>query len=72
MRKGIFSVSMPAMDKDSFKGSRVLVMGLGTFGGGTDSAAFAAQAGAKVTVTDLAAEAKLAHAIEQLKDYKNI
>jgi len=72
LRKGIFSVSMPAMDKDSFKNSRVLVMGLGTFGGGVDSAAFAAAAGAKVTVTDLAAEEKLTRAIEQLKDYKNI
>ena len=51
------------MDKDSFKDSRVLVMGLGTFGGGIDSAAFASAAGAKVTVTDLAAEAKLARAI---------
>ena len=60
------------MDKDSFKNSRVLIMGLGAFGGGADSAAFAAAAGAKVTVTDLAAEEKLTHAIEQLKDYKNI
>jgi UDP-N-acetylmuramoylalanine--D-glutamate ligase len=60
------------MNKDSFKGSRVLVMGLGRFGGGTDSAAFAAAAGAKVIVTDLAGKEELAQTIEQLKDYKNI
>jgi len=72
LRKGIFSVNISAMDKDSFKDSKVLVMGLGLFGGGSDSAAFAADTGAKVIVTDLASAEKLTHTINQLKEHKNI
>lgn len=47
-------------------------MGLGRFGGGVDSASFAASKGAKVVVTDLATENKLAESIEQLSSYHNI
>ena len=57
------------MDKDFFKGRRVLVMGLGQFGGGADSAVFACKAGARVIVTDLADETKLTDSLEQLKNY---
>jgi UDP-N-acetylmuramoylalanine--D-glutamate ligase len=60
------------MDKGFFAGRKVLVMGLGRFGGGVDVAKFACSAGAKVTVTDLAAADKLADSIDQLKDFKDI
>ena len=55
-----------------FAGRKVLVMGLGRFGGGVDVAKFACGAGAKVTVTDLAAADKLVDSIDQLKDFKDI
>ena len=42
-------------------------MGLGRFGGGVDSALFAAKAGADLFVTDLAAEPELANSMEALK-----
>jgi UDP-N-acetylmuramoylalanine--D-glutamate ligase len=42
------------MNKEFFEGKKVLIMGLGRFGGGVDAAEFACNAGAKVTVTDLA------------------
>jgi len=57
------------MDRDFFQGKRVLVMGLGRFGGGLDSALFAAKAGARVLVTDLAGEADLKETLRALADY---
>lgn len=56
------------MNKTDLKNKRVLVMGLGSFGGGADSAFFACAQGAKVTVTDLADESKLSDTIRSLKD----
>ena len=56
------------MERDFLRDKRVLVMGLGRFGGGADSAAFAARAGGQVTVTDLAGAEELANTIEELKD----
>ena len=47
-------------------------MGLGRFGGGLDAAQFAAQAGAKVIVTDLASPEKLAHSVMELGTHSNI
>lgn len=44
-------------------------MGLGRFGGGLDSALFAAKAGAKVLITDLANEAELEDSLGKLKKY---
>ncbi len=44
-------------------------MGLGRFGGGLDSALFAAKAGAEVCVTDLANETELADSLGKLKEY---
>jgi len=60
------------MNESFFAGRKVLVMGLGRFGGGVDVAKFACKAVAKVTVTDLAAADKLADSIDQLKDFKDI
>jgi UDP-N-acetylmuramoylalanine--D-glutamate ligase len=57
------------MDIGSFDGKSVLVMGLGKFGGGVDSAAFAAKAGAKVLVTDMADEDSLKDALDKLSAY---
>jgi len=57
------------MDIGSFDGKSVLVMGLGKFGGGVDSALFAAKAGAKVIVTDMADEDSLKDALEKLAPY---
>ena len=53
-------------------GKRVLVMGLGRFGGGTDAARYAAQAGAKVVVTDKAGRDKLHDSVSQLADLPGI
>ena len=57
------------MDIGSFNGKSVLVMGLGRFGGGVDSAIFAARAGAKVIVTDMADEEALKDPLEKLSAY---
>lgn len=57
------------MQKTDLKNKRALVMGLGSFGGGADSAAFACRQGAQVTVTDLADEANLGETIRSLKGY---
>jgi len=47
------------MDAATLADKTVLVMGLGRFGGGVDAARFAAQAGARVLVTDLATQEQL-------------
>jgi len=54
------------MKASDLAGKRVLVMGLGRFGGGIDAARFAVEAGAHVTVTDLATEEQLADSMERL------
>ncbi len=53
---------------DRLAGQRVLVMGLGRFGGGAGVARFAADAGADVTITDTATEDKLADALRAIED----
>ena len=60
------------MDREFFKNKNVVIMGLGQFGGGLDSAVFAAENDANVTVTDLASPESLANTIEQIKQYSNI
>ena len=57
------------IDRAFFQDKRVLVMGLGRFGGGLDSALFAAKSGARVLVTDLASETELEGALQKLKEY---
>ena len=56
----------------NFAGKKVLVMGLGRFGGGVDAAKFAAQAGAKVIITDLASREQLSDSIKQLEEFGDI
>jgi len=60
------------MKEGLFAGKKVLVMGLGRFGGGVDSAHFACRAGASVTVTDLANAEELGGSISQLKEFGDI
>jgi UDP-N-acetylmuramoylalanine--D-glutamate ligase len=60
------------MDKDSFTDKKVLVMGLGRFGGGVDAAKFACKAGGKVTITDLANRQQLNDSISQLEEFPDI
>ena len=60
------------MNKDFFAGKNVLIMGLGRFGGGVDTAKFAARACAKVVVTDLAERQQLRDSIKQLEEFPDI
>ena len=60
------------MNREIFGGRKVLIMGLGRFGGGVDAAKFACKAGAKITVTDLASADKLSASINQLADFSDI
>jgi UDP-N-acetylmuramoylalanine--D-glutamate ligase len=60
------------MKRESFAGKKVLVMGLGRFGGGADAARFAHGAGAKVTITDLASAQQLSGSIKQLEELEGI
>ncbi|MBW7989397.1 MAG: UDP-N-acetylmuramoyl-L-alanine--D-glutamate ligase [Planctomycetes bacterium] len=59
-------------DRYNFAGKKVLIMGLGRFGGGVDCAEFAARAGAEVIVTDSASASQLSDSIEKLKDFTDI
>ncbi len=54
-------------DIQRFRGKRVTVMGLGSFGGGIGAAAFLADRGALVTVTDQKSEKDLAKSVEALR-----
>ena len=51
----------------SLRGKRVLVAGLGVFGGGAGAARFLVNEGAEVTVTDLKTEAELADSVRSLQ-----
>ncbi len=55
------------MGEGLFRDKKILVMGLGRFGGGVDVVKFACNAGARVIVTDLAKQDALAESIAQLK-----
>ncbi|MGD0553051.1 MAG: UDP-N-acetylmuramoyl-L-alanine--D-glutamate ligase [Sedimentisphaerales bacterium] len=55
------------MGEGLFRDKKILVMGLGRFGGGVDVVKFACSAGARVIVTDLAKQDTLAESIAQLK-----
>lgn len=53
---------------ESFSGQRVLVMGLGRFGGGLGVTRWLARQGATITVTDSAPAERLAGSIDALRD----
>lgn len=67
-----FESSRKTRDFSRLAGRRILVMGLGRFGGGVDAARYAAQVGAKVVVTDKASEEQLRDSIRQLSDLSGI
>ncbi len=67
-----FKSSQRTRDLSALAGRKVLVMGLGRFGGGVDAARYAAQSGAKVVVTDKAREDQLKDSISQLSDLSGI
>ena len=58
--------------KQFFKGKKITVMGLGLLGRGVGDAAFLAECGAEVLVTDLKSKADLKTSLLKLKKYKNI
>ena len=60
------------MNEDFFADKKVLIMGLGRFGGCVDAAKFVASSGAKVIVTDLASIEHLGDSIEKLKEFPGI
>jgi len=66
------NVSCSIMNEEFFADKTVLVMGLGRFGGGVDVAEFAARAGAKVIVTDLASRRQLSDSIRRLEEFSDI
>ncbi len=53
---------------NSYKGIRVTILGLGTFGGGAAAARFLAERGAAVTLTDLRNEEQLQQALAEVDD----
>lgn len=55
-----------------FAGKKITVMGLGLLGRGIGDAAFLAEAGAELTVTDLKTETQLANSIAALAAYPNV
>jgi UDP-N-acetylmuramoylalanine--D-glutamate ligase len=59
-------------DRYNFDAKKILIMGLGRFGGGVDCAEFTARTGAKVTVTDSAPAEKLNDSINKLKEFPDI
>jgi len=58
--------------KKYFKGKKITVMGLGLLGRGVGDAAFLAECGAELTVTDLKSSAALKPSLQKLRKYKNI
>src|SRR5438034_217541 len=52
----------------AYRGKRVLIFGLGHFGGQIEATRFFARAGARVLATDLKDRATLAGAVEALRD----
>lgn len=55
-----------------FAGKKITVMGLGLLGRGVGDAAYLAEQGAEVLVTDLKTKEELSESIEKLKEFSNI
>ena len=60
------------MKRSDFSDKNIVVMGLGQFGGGVDSAIFSAGLASKVIVTDIAKRNKLKTALKELEKFENI
>ena len=57
-------------ERQSLRGRNVLIMGLGSFGGGLGAARFCAQQGANLTVTDLRSDTELRPTLSKLQGLK--
>jgi UDP-N-acetylmuramoylalanine--D-glutamate ligase len=57
---------------EQFKGKKITLMGLGLLGRGVGDALFLAEAGAKLTITDLKTKEQLKESLEKLKKFKNV
>ena len=55
-----------------FRDKRIVVMGLGRFGGGVDAAIYAAEQGGRVLVSDLAEPETLARSLKDLEGFPSI
>ncbi|MBI2030513.1 hypothetical protein HYT05_02730, partial [Candidatus Kaiserbacteria bacterium] len=55
-----------------FEGKRITVLGLGLLGRAVGDAAFLAQLGAQVIVTDMKTESELAESVAQLRQYPHV
>lgn len=62
----------PDHPQRDYRDMRVLVMGLGSFGGGLGAVRFFASRGAHVTVTDARPAEKLAESLDELKNVREI
>lgn len=58
--------------KTFFKGKKVTVMGLGLLGRGVGDAAFLAECGVDLTITDLKTKEQLKESLKKLKKFRNI
>lgn len=58
--------------KEAFQGKKITILGLGLLGRGVGDAAFLAECGAHVIVTDTKSEAELAESVARLKQYPHI
>ena len=63
---------MAGGEQNFFKGKRITMMGLGLLGRGVGDAAFLAECGAKVLVTDKKSAKELAPSVKKLKKYPNV
>ncbi len=65
-------ISLMQSYQEFFLGKKITLMGLGLLGRGVGDAAFLAECGAQLTVTDTKTEAELAESIQRLTQYTNI
>lgn len=60
------------MDKQRYEGAKVLIIGVGAYGGGASTAIWMSGRGAKVHIVDTRDEQTLEHSLSLLKDHENI
>lgn len=68
----IWYCSIMTYFSELYHNKKILIWGLGLYGGGAGAARFFCELGARVTVTDMADEVKLAKSLESLRDLPDI
>ena len=63
---------IPDHPQHDYRGLRVLIMGLGSFGGGLGAVRFFAARGARVVITDTRTAEKLSDVLSELRDIRDI